>query len=222
LIAYLAQTSSIKIRNVLENTNKEFSGEYVFGEMAQRGQVPPMRHPWALDNGAYTDWREEKPFDADKFMHSVEWVSTHDDKPDFIALPDFVGNREDTITSTLRWGPKLAGVAPLYSVLQDGMNENDVRELATNKWLDGFFIGGTMMWKLKAGRWIVPLVHEIGLPCHVGRIGTNKKIRWAKRLYVDSIDTAGPLWGMHKLEVFIKAVTCPLEEQRQTDDYWWL
>jgi len=66
------------------------------------------------------------------------------------------------------------------------------------------------------------LVHEIGLPCHVGRIGTNKKIRWAKRLYVDSIDTAGPLWGMHKLEVFIKAVTCPLEEQRQTDDYWWL
>lgn len=72
--------------------------------------------------------------------------------------------------------------------------------------VDGVFVGGSMAWKLAtAPRW-TKFAHERGMPCHVGRVGTAKRVRWAARIGVDSIDSSLPLWSTAQLRLFIRAV----------------
>jgi hypothetical protein len=44
------------------------------------------------------------------------------------------------------------------------------------------------------------------MPCHVGRISTRRRVCWARRIGVDSIDSAGPLWSAANLRLFLGAL----------------
>lgn len=48
--------------------------------------------------------------------------------------------------------------------------------------------------------------HRRGLPCHVGRVGTARRIAWAKRIGADSIDSCLPLWSRENLDSFLRAL----------------
>ena len=53
-----------------------------------------------------------------------------------------------------------------------------------------------MEWKLKtAAKW-VQFAHKNNLKCHIGRIGTIEKIKWAEKIKADSIDSSN--FARHK------------------------
>jgi hypothetical protein len=41
------------------------------------------------------------------------------------------------------------------------------------------------------------------MPCHIGRVGTYNRTRWARRIGADSIDSALPLWSEENLQRFL-------------------
>lgn len=90
------------------------------------------------------------------------------------------------------------------------MTADDVR--AAFDGFDGIFVGGTLPWKIRTGAQWVELGHELGVKCHIGRVGTAKRVRWAMRIGADSIDSSLPLWSKENLGVFINAL-----EGRQSD-----
>jgi len=91
-----------------------------------------------------------------------------------------------------------------YLAVQDGMAAADVRAAIAG--FGGIFVGGTLSWKLQTGASWVRLAHELGLPCHVGRVGTARRVRWARRIGADSIDSCLPLWSKEQLAGFVSAL----------------
>ena len=67
-------------------------------------------------------------------------------------------------------------------------------------------MGGTLEWKLRTGAMWAREAHARGLRCHVGRVGSEDRIRWALRIEADSIDSALPLFSEENLERFLSAL----------------
>jgi hypothetical protein len=170
-----------------------------FGEMTVRGELPPRRRPWAFDNGVFKDWRASRDFDVAAYTADVERVATMP-RPDFVVVPDIVAGGENSLRRSLEWVPQLRGLAPLYLVVQDGMREAAVLDALEP--FAGIFVGGTLPWKLRTGRAWVRLARTTGRQCHIGRVGTAKRVRWAKRIEADSIDSCLPLWSTPQLRRF--------------------
>lgn len=178
--------------------------EYGFGEITQRYEVPPRRLPWVLDNGAFADWKAERAFDQVQFRDALAKASLMEHKPEFVVVPDRVAGGLDSLAMSLEWVEECARVAPPYLVLQDGMTERDV-EPSLDRFA-GLFVGGTLPWKLRTGRNWVEFSHRHNKLCHIGRVGTVRRVMWARRIGVDSIDSSLPLWSSAKLAGFVQAV----------------
>lgn len=193
---YVGQTRSAKLI-------AELSG-YGFGEMACRGELPPRRAPWAFDNGAFGDWKAGRPFDGERFWQDVEVLERVDAPPDFLVCPDIVAGGVDSLAFSLTWRDHLAGICPLYLAVQDGMAEEDVAPHA--KKFAGIFVGGTLPWKIRAARDWVRFAHARGLRVHIGRVGTERRVAWARRIGADSIDSCLPLWSTGNLRSFLRGL----------------
>ena len=81
----------------------------------------------------------------------------------------------------------------LFAV-QDGMTPADVLP-----WVEqgaGIFIGGGTEWKLESAPQWVQIAHSHGRICHMGRVNTIGRIRYCKRIGIDSVDgTRATRWG---------------------------
>lgn len=200
--AYIGQTRSASWIRTLSS--------YGFGECVSRGEFPPRRLPWFLDNGAFGDWRALRPFAVDKYERDLSRLRASDLVPDFLVVPDLVAQGMESLRFSLSWLDRLPAIAPRYLVLQDGMSEEIARELQA---FDGLFVGGTLSWKLRTGADWVTFAHRHQLPCHIGRVGTFKRVRWARRIGADSIDSSLPLWSVQKFQTFLRAFA---DEPQQT------
>ncbi len=178
-----------------------------FGECTNRGEAPPRRVPWFLDNGAFSDWKSRRPFDAGAFNATLARADAFETPPDFVVLPDLVAGGKRSLRHSLGWLGRVGGLPP-YLALQDGMIERDVRPHVGD--LAGLFVGGTLEWKIETGERWVRFAHELGLPCHVGRCGVPSRVRWARRIGADSLDSTLPLWSKGNLSKFVEAVHSPL------------
>jgi hypothetical protein len=145
-------------------------------------------------------------FDAGAYVRSLDRV----DGPDFAVVPDIVAGGMRSLDFSLGWVDRLRGVAPLYLAVQDGMAAADVVPVARH--FAGLFVGGTLPWKIRTGGEWVTLAHRLGLPCHVGRVGTFRRVLWAKRIGADSIDSCLPLWSRANLATFRAALDDPQME----------
>lgn len=58
---------------------------------------------------------------------------------------------------------------------------------------------------VRARAW-VRFAHARGMPVHIGRVGTARRVRWARRIGADSIDSCVPLWSRENLDVFAAAL----------------
>lgn len=177
---------------------------YGFGEMVCRGELPNRRHPWAFDNGAFKDWTAGQPFNVKRFEQDLDtiWLRVAT-APDFIVAPDIVAGGLPSLELSRSWLKRMPKWCPTYLVMQDGMTPADI----TDEVLDGFgglFVGGTLPWKLRTAREWISFAHSKGLKCHVGRMGTEKRVRAALRWGADSIDSALPLWSRENLESFLR------------------
>ena len=201
------------------------------GEVVQRGDLPPRRGPYFYDNRAFADWRAGQPFDEVQFELDMRWLCRHVGRcdwgrgvrnlatgqiepvplppPDFIVLPDLVAQGRASLEFSASYvvgeraplGGYPAG-APLYLAVQDGMSIAEVFEVVCNLGIGGIFVGGTLEWKIKTAAQWVRAAHRLGRPVHIGRVGTVDRLRWARRIGADSIDSSLPLWSTENLERF--------------------
>lgn len=192
------------------------------GECVVRGELPPRRHRWFYDNGAYTDFVNNRPFDylqysrdlrAIRMWREAGWIGRGKlegqtmTAPDFVVLPDLVGQGDASMGFSLNflYESREAGV-PLYLAVQDGMSLERVKRFIELYAIDGIFVGGTLTWKLETAEAWCALGRRLGIPVHIGRVGTLDRVAWAQEIGATSIDSAFPLWSVERLEAFIEAV----------------
>lgn len=139
--------------------------------------------PVAIDNGAFSGFAPG-PFarmlaDYDAAGVAVDWV----------ACPDVVGDAKGTFALWLKWSPIIRGFGfrPAL-VLQDGMDRNAVYDFDP----PAVFVGGSTEWKLgPQARLIVEMVAARGRPCHMGRVNSRRRIRYAAEIGCTSFDGSG-------------------------------
>ena len=184
-------------------------GALGFGECTQPMEMPPRRRPWFLDNAAFSAWRAGRAFDAEGFERALCSPVLDESPPDFVVCPDRVATGLESLAFSLRWRERselLRPGLPWYLVTQDGMTEQAVAvAFARFEWR-GVFVGGSLPWKIATGGSWVRFAHSRGRPCHVGRVGTAKRVGWALRIGADSIDSCLPLWSRENLGRFRMAL----------------
>ena len=156
--------------------------------------------PWGLDNGAFRDWAERKPFDGDQFQRVLDKALQHP-KPLLAVIPDAPGNATGTMNMLDEWLPTLPDL-PWYVAVQDGMEPEHLEGYP----ISGVFLGGTNRYKATAPLWR-EWTHQNGLPFHFGRCGTPNKVAFAMEVGADSIDSAFPMWSEARWNFFVDVVT---------------
>jgi hypothetical protein len=194
-----------------------------FGECVQRDEWTPRRaaQGWFLDNGAYKDFKAGRSFDADVFRRAFERLASAP-APDFIVVPDIVAGGSASLELSTAWWLEVGELArsawgvdvPRYVAVQDGMSRDDILGaiglVAGGR--GGIFIGGTTDWKLAAAPGIILEAHRAGVPVHIGRIGSGKRLVWARAIGADSVDSTIPLREERKREIAEEATGLELSD----------
>lgn len=157
--------------------------------------------PWGLDNGAFRDWKDGKPFDADLYRRVLDKALARPEPPMLAVIPDAPGNGPETLRMAEKWLPELPAHFPWYLAVQDGMGPEDV-DLP----IAGIFLGGSDAYKATAPEWR-EWSAERGLPFHFGRCGTDEKIALAVEIGADSIDSALVMWTDDRWRWFVETMT---------------
>lgn len=151
---------------------------------------------YALDNGVYADWKNGKEWNEKSFVRILEEYGRY---ADFIVAPDVVGNWDETVMLFMIWVNRLWQYhTTIMIVAQDGCERNDfseIRALCLNhqRFLIGFgvFIGGTTDWKLEYAKKIGEICHEFCVRCHLGRVNSALRTRFAHHCKCTSFDGSG-------------------------------
>ncbi len=195
------------------------------GETTNMSELPPRRAPWWLDCDVFSVWKRlgfpvpfpASEFPAEKYERGLAklraLLDTGHRRPDFLAVPDLPAGGLESLRCSLSWVERLKPLGcPLYLVVQDGMGAEVEEQVLV---FDGLLVGGTPAWKLRTGAAWVEMAHRNGLRCHIGRVGTAAKVRWARSIDADSIDSSLPLFSRANLARFLSgfsdALTAPLE-----------
>ena len=139
--------------------------------------------PFALDNDAFTAWRDSKPWDVGAWRNMIQSVRMTGLKPLWAAVPDVVANREATLRSWSIYHEEIhsLGWAAAFCV-QDGMTPKDVPIRA-----DVIFVGGTDGWKFQN----LPMWTESFPRVHCARVTSQKMIEACEKLGCESVDGTG-------------------------------
>ncbi len=144
--------------------------------------------PWAVDNSAFSN-----PDDAkfERILFDV-WETMRWNPPDWVAVPDFVGDHWKTLELflawTAHWEYEFGRVEwPLAFVLQNGATSDSVPwdEIAA------VFVGGDDDFKLRGSVDLIAEAKERKKIVHVGRVNSLKRLRWAHDIGADSVDGSG-------------------------------
>jgi hypothetical protein len=156
-------------------------------QLADERHLPPLA--WALDNGAWGCHQRGADFDGSAFREAMaRWGPG----ADFVVVPDIVGAGLRSLAFSVRWADEVRQTCrrPLYVAVQDGVVPEDVARAI--EWFDGVFVGGTTAWKETTmcdwGRF----ARERGLPLHVGRVNTDRRLRLAIDAGATSVDGTSP------------------------------
>lgn len=141
---------------------------------------------YAVDNGAWTDYIKGRQFNHMRFLKVLEKIKQQEIQPDFIVLPDIVrgGIKSFELSKSYL---DVADNHPCYFSIQDGITPEmitpDIIEV-----VNGFFIGGSNVWKWRVMNEWVTFAHEHRKKIHVGKIGTLRDFLKCSAALVDSAD----------------------------------
>jgi hypothetical protein len=154
---------------------------HLYSPGAFRG--PFAEFPYAIDNGAFPAWSRGEAFDADAFRRLLDRVSRAPIAPLWVAVPDVVANREQTLDAWRAWRVEVAAYGwPLAFVVQDGMTAGDVPPDAAV-----VFVGGSTRWK-----WDTVAMWCAAFPrVHVGRVNMERLLWQIHRAGAESCDGTG-------------------------------
>jgi hypothetical protein len=175
-----------------------------FIDTPKQGNKRPAGVEWCADNSCYGKgypgdekwfaWLEANAYAAADCM--------------FATAPDVVGDAEATMARSLPWLPKIRELGyPAAFVGQDGLENLDV------PWddFDVLFIGGTTEWKLSQhARTLIAEAKARGKWVHMGRVNSEKRLRYAHLVGCDSVDGTylvfGPDTNLPKMLGWLRAV----------------
>jgi|TARA_R110000787_G_C13375740_1_gene441317 hypothetical protein len=179
---------------------------------------------WVMDNNVYSETTNKKKhpngWSGIRWDERLHQIIERDLEPDFIVLPDTMGNGPDTIISADYYIEQYA-VHGFYNeiqtkyafALQEGMTPDTVArwldvwdEYDHVLWIGVLFLGGGDDFKKLAPAW-ARLAHSRGMQLHYARAGTPAKVKHARDSGADSIDSAFPLWEQSRFEEFVKAAS---------------
>lgn len=146
-------------------------------------RTPANWMPYAIDNGAFPVWEKGHKWDEREFYAHCQRIVGMTHKPLWIAVPDVVADREETIKSWWRHCSQVERYCPrLAFVVQDGMTPDDVPPNC-----DVVFVGGTTEWK-----WSTLRMWSENFPrVHVGRVNTERMLWMAHDCGAESCDGTG-------------------------------
>lgn len=150
---------------------------------------------WAYDNGAFSDWRQDKPFDRTRFFLDIQEITESDRRPVFAVLPDLPTQGEKSLEFSRHYLNQLKAPISWSLAIQNGQTPTTVArflKLAGAR-VTTLFIGGDDSFKREARQW-ADFAHDHGLWCHYARASTRRKMAFAWRCGCDSFDTTQPLW----------------------------
>jgi hypothetical protein len=142
----------------------------------------PLHRPWAMDNGAFAG------LDIGAFQRMLETYQAYQahQPPRFVVAPDVVADAAWTTQLFRVWEPRLHAAGwPVAYVGQDGLTPDMV------PWdhCEAIFLGGSTVWKLgPEARALATAAVMRGKWLHMGRVNTDRRIRYAARLGCHSID----------------------------------
>jgi len=146
---------------------------------------------YIFDNGAFFAFKKGVPFNTPLFYTQLGKIER---EPYFVSVPDIVGGGLDSYNFSLQHIDKI--LFKKYFVVQDGMYFDAIYHAIAR--CDGVFVGGTLDpydslkgWKWDTASHWIEHAHEIGLPCHIGRVGRLKGYFKAYDLGADSVDGSG-------------------------------
>jgi len=166
---------------------RSYAPSYTHGAEFGRDMWLRESKPYIIDNGAFSAYKNNREWDSTEFESMLEWASDRDADPDFVIVPDKVGDAKKTYERSRDWVDRLE--FDTYQPIQDGMDIDEAVDFAMNTGSVGVFIGGSVPWKRKNAANIINVAHENGLKAHIGRPGGIKGILAADKWGADSVDT---------------------------------
>ena len=179
---YIGNTGTLRHHEVMK---REGWGNL---HLANAFRYPKKGMSYCIDNGAYSCWLHKKPFNETSFRNMLIKLEKCVFPPDFIVCPDIVAGGYDSLRFSLKWLNEIPAGYPVYLAVQDGMQPDVIRQYI--ELFDGLFIGGTLEWKLKTASDWINLAHRYNKKAHIGKVGTFKRLVWAKSIGADSIDSS--------------------------------
>ena len=173
-----------------------------------------------LDNGMFSYFHRGVAFDDKLFVKRLDTLFKDNITPEFVVLPDVIGNWEETKKSSISW---LHRLLERYDdrfdygiVLQEGCTTDDLEDIFQNypeiKWI---FIGGKSKfngfgkpmekgpeWKFTFGEKAIPVARKYGRKVHVGRVSSIRKVNMSAALGADTMDTSQPNFSPEQFERF--------------------
>jgi hypothetical protein len=120
------------------------------------------------------------------------------------VVPDIVAGGLASLDWSAFWRNTVPAEFPAYLAVQDGMTAADVMPHLPR--YSGIFVGGSLPWKLATGATWADLARVHGLGCHIGRVGTAARVRWASAIGATSVDSCLPLRHREHLTAFLAAL----------------
>ncbi|MES2136183.1 MAG: hypothetical protein V4502_03875 [Pseudomonadota bacterium] len=141
--------------------------------------------PYALDNGAWSDFRTGRDFDDERFKTLVDRLGG---QADWIVAPDVVAGGLASLQLSLCWVPHLLIRTRLVLIaVQDGMGPQDLVNIVMPRRV-GIFLGGSTEWKLATMRQWGEFCAAKGVYYHVARVNSAKRMAMAHQAGADSVD----------------------------------
>lgn len=160
---------------------RDFPGRLAHLQSADSMRDPKFGHRWALDNGVFGAFSSGRAWDEAPLF---AWLDKHADKsPEWVVVPDSVGDRDKTLKMWDEYAPRLTNYSvPLAMAVQDGMTPDDVPTEA-----DVIFVGGSTSWKWRSLRTWTENFPRV----HVGRVNTYRLLWMAHEAGAESCDGTG-------------------------------
>lgn len=196
---YFANPSTASVRDSMQ------AG--VIGMIAtpKQGNRLPDGVAWCADNGCFG---KGYPGDAEWFAWLRSFSPEQIARCAFAVAPDVVGDAAATHERSEPWLPRVRALGyPVAYVAQNGLEDRPV------PWddFDVLFLGGDTAWKLgAAARTLTAAAKARGKGVHMGRVNSERRMKYADAIGVDSSDGTflafGPDRNLPQLAAWLRGV----------------
>lgn len=167
--------------------------------------APLQFWPHGLDNGCFA---QGDSFDPGNWLEWLAGLRRYRELTLFAVAPDVVGDAVATLRRSRPYLPTIRQLGfPSAFVTQDGCTD----ELVPWGEFDYLFVGGSDAWKLGEASWrLCRTANEQGVPVHVGRVNSFRRLRACAISGVASVDGTylafGPDANWPKLTGWLDAI----------------